>query len=289
MKNFLFAILLVISSLGCKAQAYSYIPFPTSGMVWNGQIEEGGFGNVGFIDWTYNMGGDTLINNQSYHKIYYLQPPPQLCLFFREDSAKRIYFISVGDTLATERPLYDFSLNAGDTLFSDYGFFSVTTVDTPSYFGIPRRTLHIQPCCNYYPYSPDMWIEGLGSSVGPIGSLGYTPGGPIGDWLCNITLNNSVAYASSSCHEVGISELSNTSISYSPNPASSTLNINLPDAESRNLHVYNALGQLQLQKNSIAGDQTTTLDINALADGLYFLQVTNQFGGVNMVRFIKMK
>lgn len=60
-----------------------------------------------------------------------------------------------------------------------------------------------------------------------------------------------------------------------PNPASSTINLQLPAAYSNasNLRIYNALGQFVVEHQAMAG--LISLDISNLPNGMYYLVVTS--------------
>jgi len=83
------------------------------------------------------------------------------------------------------------------------------------------------------------------------------------------------------CGTVNINELNNTTMSITPNPATNVLNINTTDAIEQ-VSIYNVNGSLIASVK----ENTTTININDLAKGMYILVVKTN-NGVSHDRFIK--
>ncbi|MEP7170413.1 MAG: hypothetical protein ABI855_13665, partial [Bacteroidota bacterium] len=127
----------ILITLSAKAQTSVYHPFPEDSATWVTDIFYNTcFGYCSSI--FYEMKGDTIINSQSYNKIYsrygrfyYIIWPPNsvvgvdsfsACSYrgaIRQDSiSEKVYFID--STMTTDTLLYDFNLTIGDTIQSWY-------------------------------------------------------------------------------------------------------------------------------------------------------------------------
>ena len=144
MKSFLFFSLCILLSYSGYSQAYHSFMHDTA--IWS-EWEDSPFccdPTQGALSFKVNliMMGDTSINSVSYKKIYYQQtasqsfgscfpgPSPnfslQLTGFVRDDSAQKVYYLSnqsfqlpdqcAEETFDTEKILYDFAINSGDTV-----------------------------------------------------------------------------------------------------------------------------------------------------------------------------
>lgn len=91
-------------------------------------------------------------------------------------------------------------------------------------------------------------------------------------WL--YTTNSSAQIVNiSDCSTVGISESSfENGFSVYPNPATSTLNISIPENQNQQLQIFNSLGRLVKE---ISATQQTQIDISDLSCGLYFVRLQN--------------
>ena len=164
----LLSFLIFISIHNIKAQ--SYFQLLDSGKVWIEQVYS--FGNpAGKSDFFLN--GDTIINNTAYKKIFQniddpWPPPPTYSAACREDTGnKRVYIVPSGDTI--EYLLYDFSVNAGDTVsfYKTWGGEQQTriiaVIDTIMINGNCVKRFKLNGCVLGI---PDYWIEGIGSENG---------------------------------------------------------------------------------------------------------------------------
>lgn len=70
-----------------------------------------------------------------------------------------------------------------------------------------------------------------------------------------------------------------------PNPATTKLNINLETTKTIEIKVYNVLGQLQKTHNHTGN--SSTMDVNDLAAGIYFLRYTTDQGKIISKQFKK--
>lgn len=134
--------LLLLLSVEVKSQTYTYHSFPDSNITWQGYYGCGVHSNVWKDFWIFNVTGDTSINGILYHNIGNAALADIGCI--RETADKKVYFFNYSDfdTCSHERLLYDFSLSVGDVFPMIYDTLTVFAIDTPLYFGIPRRTIH---------------------------------------------------------------------------------------------------------------------------------------------------
>lgn len=70
-----------------------------------------------------------------------------------------------------------------------------------------------------------------------------------------------------------------------PNPTSTTLNIAMDKAEAVNISIINQVGQTVLYQKGT--DLTTTINVESLAVGVYFVAVVNEAGKMRVERFVK--
>jgi hypothetical protein len=219
MKKILLINILLILLLAAKAQEYHYVPFPDSGAVWSEMYYPRG-------DVAYNparqvfdrftlTGEDTVINNQTYKKLYHyydsiFTKSKATCIGgIREDSLKRVYYR--GDTAHYCKPhnilheliLYDFSLNIGDKILYEFNYnvnsnLAVSNIDTV----LINNTLRKRFSFNN---NKTEWIEGIGSNDGLLFTSTPTLTGayyPEGALICFLQ-NNELLYhneAYNSCY-----------------------------------------------------------------------------------------
>jgi hypothetical protein len=149
------------------------------------QNSEPGQETVFDIDEQYIIHGDTIIDSLLYAKLYttihhtllVLSPPPHDYIYHTYDSSgptflrydtllKKVFYLPGIDS--TERLIYDFNLQVGDTLpmkSTEDRFVTIDSIDTISLFGtqvkrfIPGSDWYWDPAFNYI-------LEGMGGSNG---------------------------------------------------------------------------------------------------------------------------
>lgn len=178
----LFAYWLFIS-IGFCGYSQQYTPFPASDAIWSVNIDK------------FAVQGDTTINSKLYKK-YYRTNGDSTFVFenstyyaaVREDTNKRIWGIK--HDAVTERLLYDFSLEIGDTTYvfpyEDYNNWVLDSVglividiDSVPIDTTFRKRFKISTL-NYIRDQPEWvyeyWIEGIGSTVGLFSQGTFEPG-----------------------------------------------------------------------------------------------------------------
>lgn len=260
----IFLITLSIFAIEISAQVNQF--FPVKNATWEGvTISLAG----PFPDYKA-LCGDTIINDKTYAKLYQIQ------LDFDGNEVSRSY--EGGTRIETdlvhwipndfneEILLYDFSIEAGQTITLEHPWFSPNTltvvsnqlINTPD--GVIRRQINLQSPSGYQ----ETWIEGIGSNLGVIyrgidigavtdflptlhcfkfeGNLGWKNLAVNPEPLCDFTFSDN-------CSTTSISILNNNDISLRvfPNPFDRMTTINIDgfdQLKSPVLNIYNLQGQL---------------------------------------------
>ncbi len=183
MKSFVIVFIALVCA-SFKLAAQDYFPFPDSTAIWNIYYDNCIYNDEDEI--RFGMQGDTIIDSINYNKIYYLNDTAlenhgSYYCGLREEN-KRIF---VKFNNEEEQLLYDFNMEAGDSIKYNYGgaFFNnngelvfsqlcdtfyrkVVNIDTVSlYDGSLRRHYVLEQTDNSINIMTDEWIEGIGSSV----------------------------------------------------------------------------------------------------------------------------
>jgi hypothetical protein len=152
-------------------KAQTYVPFPDTNAYWNEIKQYQGICDPpDYCKYTFYFDGDTLINAESYHKVYVDDSIYISYMGGLREIDKKVYFF--WRDCADPVLLYDFGLNVGDSVrlacdlcyFEGPLYMKVTSVDSvligdTSY----RRRIN-------FDYGPEQsWIEGIGS----VGGLFY--------------------------------------------------------------------------------------------------------------------
>ena len=261
----------VLLTAETKSQTYTYHSFPDSNLTWIGFMGCGVHNTSWRTSWTMRITSDSIINGITYHNLSDVG-------LVREDSSRKVYFFNLTnfDTCSNERLLYDFSLSKDDTLTTILGKLIVTQIDTPNYFGIERRTLHLQHPDNLG-YDIEIWIEGIGSSWGPMSLSPFYPTYCHWTYLCQAINNTITLYQGSysTCFPSSILEEASIkkSIQIFPNPSTTSFNLQLssPPTGETYFQLYDALGR-QVKREEIIST-TTTINRNNLPCGIYFWQL----------------
>jgi hypothetical protein len=248
----------------------------------------------------YFTGSDTIINGLSYNKSngynFTGEIPMQgvICpplaientslstnIFVREDTvAKRVYIYDENYT-PHEQLLYDFSLQIGDTLHSNYNgnnSLVVTNIDSVTLTnGEIRKRISFQglPTLSNY-------IEGIGGSQGlfypfewPAMSVAY------GGYFCISEDGISIWGSDCTNYFVGISENHHDVLgTFSPNPANTNLMVRLNKAKHVVIfQLVNIEGQLITSRTLT--EVETGINLSNVAQGLYIARLISDEGTVN--------
>ena len=299
----LFAIIFLVFLVGrVSAQSGIYHPFPDSSAIWTEQAQSCCASNCPglpivdpvIIDYnfSYFLSGDTTFNGFQYNKMYKSGFAHEHCMFgssvnnwvyynndyvggLRQDTAlRRVYFIDAG---AQECLLYDFNLNAGDTVSGNcviWGSSCAIVVSIDSVFaGSDYRK-----CFNLSTNPPYSLIEGIGSTSGLMEPL--CPFEYFGSLIC-FTQEGTTLYpdALTACEIVSVVEESADRylIKAFPNPVQSSVTIEVdPGLGRATWTLYNGLGKKV--RNGLV--QSTAFEIHRLSlpSGMYLIQLVGDTG-----------
>ncbi|NQT78594.1 MAG: T9SS type A sorting domain-containing protein [Bacteroidetes bacterium] len=292
MKKFLLICLLMLFFNGLSV-GQSYQKFINDQLFWDVAVAEMGYICGPYSDfgpWRYKFNGDTIINNTNYSKIIGFEhfsinhPSPPKCepfyvdtistyiplIFLREDTINRKVY-RYDSYLDLETLWYDFNAEQGDTIiYPNYGPFIVDTVfDIITNDGVNRKYFE------YYGEWGGFYIEGLGGVGGLFNEpFYYFEAGP---WLMCVKDHQGQIIWGTDCYDfttnISSPVSSNPLFKAYPNPAQSTITIELPAQPSNNtnLTILNTNGQ-QLINQPISEPQT---EISHLPTGIYIVKVWN--------------
>lgn len=288
----LLLLVAALTSMTAKSQTSAYHPFPEDTATWVTDIYYNTC--MGYCSSTfYEMRGDTIINGNTYNKIYnrngnfYYMPTPNPPLVgasfsgcsyvgaIRQDSInEKVYFID--STLSTDTLLYDFNLSIGDTVQSWYIKWGwqyqliVTSIDSIFLNGSYHKRINFNQCCQNSIIEGVGWageLFGLNAVSNMYVALACFNGNVIVQEAfiteCSIPLNCSI--------NVDIIEQTESKFFYLfPNPFSDKLNFTYNNNKLSEIIIYDIASRKLLQQkftNSI------TLSTEQLARGIYFYEV----------------
>lgn len=282
MKKLFPAFILVFSLL--TSQGQTYFAFPDSNCVWSVEKEK------------HLMKGDSLFNSILYKK-YYVTKDTSLTndslkfvgLVRQDKLNKKIY--GIAKTYTTEALMYDFNLSVNDTtrITPIIDFFSnpprrlkVSYKDSILVNGQYRKRFFMVSNVPLGPSMPETWIEGIGSSFGPLSPGLSDP--PIicpcfPTLLCEKvgTVTVYVNPVQNSCYKavctgVGSNELTkNNSWKIYPNPTSDILYFDTKE-NVQNITLYNS--NSQPVENITINKTERTVDLSKLPKGIYFIRIS---------------
>ena len=300
----------------CSAQAYQ--PFLVDSAHWT--IEENQcIGNCDPANppdamdcyvtriYTLKLGGDTIVDSFVYKKLVQnihttvntggngpcLWPVPSevvtcgvVGLLWEDTTARKVYIRRTNYTTSsqwhtTDSMFLDFSLQVGDTLFSQAFADTSYVVDSINYYGFNSGypTYHLFPVKTWYlhcaqapafTYIANIKLyESIGASVG---FWGYQPSfeGPYGSRLNSYYIGTDSA-AGFSCMNPSLGIAGNTSDFFSlyPNPTKNNLTLDLNSTFDENLQfeLADILGQTIFTKTVTSAK--TEIDISDFSSGIY--------------------
>ena len=157
------SLLAVLFALSAYAE-HEYIPYVEEGKVWvSFEVSSSSYKQVG-------IGELTEINNKLYHKLYIsiLDAITNeitytgLHGYIREEN-KKVFTRELNNEFETM--IYDFDVQAGDTIQFQQGETIVDSIETQIYYGKERHVFYVTHESSQI---NDIWIEGVGSQEFPI-------------------------------------------------------------------------------------------------------------------------
>lgn len=306
----LLLLLATVITLTAKAQTSVYHPFPEDSATWVTDIAYNTcFGYCSSI--FYEMKGDTIINSQSYNKIYirsgrfyYIVWPPNavvgvdsfsVCSYMgaiRQDIInKKVYFID--STMTVDTLLYDFDLVVGDSIQSWYNkwYMSwpmiVSGIDSISINGDYHKRFKFQG----YFQDFQCLVEGIGWTGELFGT--HLNGSPLVTALAcfngNIFLGESFmnqCAASLNCSiSIGINEQNKQEhFNLFPNPFTDKINFTINNNEHSEVIIYDITSRKILQQKFI---NSVSLNTEQLAKGLYLYEVRSKDSSCKKGKVVK--
>jgi len=263
------------------------IPFPQKNAIW----KEAHTTIAGPILRHFALCGDTVINSTTYSRVVQLQLDSTGQVSGKNyvgairSGGPIVRFIA--DLEVDENTLYDFSLQAGDTIqvkpwFGDFPIVrAVDSVRTEDLAGQLRKVIYFHP--GYEGAPVEFWMEGIGSSYGLLGRAA-DPFPDYGfDLLCfqqgntylNLTLIECFLPEVPDCGFSNTTDTMPLPVTVSPNPSNKDITVSIPEdrpVAAWHLVVFDAVGR----RVSTIEPQSTFVAVipgGSLAPGTYFLTI----------------
>ena len=283
-------LLIAIAIFLFKTSFSQYQPLPMQNAYWVCSGAYDLLSNPIPIQYMYYTDGDTIINSTTYVKIKKTEDPPVNNIYIyatftgviRQDTLnKKIYVIPTDST--SEKLLYDFSLQVGDTVLSFLNGNCPTTVtisniDSILINGNYHKRFYLQNACSGIQI---YFIEGIGSNFG---LLYPNNTGNISNLDC-VKINGQTYYPSnmSPCNLITSTDniQLESSINIYLNHTTDKINIEFTrfDNSAALLTVYNYFGQ-EIKKQTTNSNQTQ-INISELPTGIYLVTVTQNNKTIN--------
>lgn len=249
----------------------------------------------------YFFQGDTLLDGKVYKKLYFhhirSNPPFPFCggfyvdtmavyrvsTFYREDTLARKVYQWRSDETPHELVLYDFSLQAGDTLHYPFQSFPILSVtDWPLANGETRKAFEIGGwTMNYY-------VEGVGYLMGQFGQVFY----PLEGWSEITCMRDGEEVVFSDAPMGGLGCILGTSsiqnpdystFSISPNPFSDYLVLKAAEDQlpkSFVFELYDLTGRSVFAEKLDGANEVFNVDLPILPKGIYGWAINGKFQGM---------
>jgi hypothetical protein len=236
---------------------------------------------------TYKIAGDTVINGQFYNKLFKSDEEfPVNWNYYgglREENEKVWH---IGANNYPESQLYDFSLNAGDTVFFLFEPMVVDSVVIKPVNGEDRK--HIYFTYLQMPSFKEYWIEGIGSNRGLLES-GSASGVGGRSWLLCKKAYGMLEFLNPDfnfCYflTTDIPEISKSTFTVFPNPVEDLLTISIGD----NTQILSiALIDLSGRVVSEFNPNERSINFSGICKGIYLIKLNTNAG--EMTRKIVVK
>ena len=244
---------------------------------------------------------DTVIEGYTCQKIYDDNNIYKGALRNEED---RTFFYNQGSCDAVI--LYDYSLTVGDTVpnvivsgeFMEGSNLErrliVDSIAMDEIDGDLRKHIYFKPISDcIFQVINEEWIQGIGSVHGLLFPLTIrTLAEEVNECLdltCFFMSENLIWYNNqytecSGTYANGPTNVKETDCQYKiyPNPVKDIIHIE-SSALYNSLYIYNSLGNLIIEKQA----NTSDIDISNFPNGIYFVQIINQNGAIELIKIIK--
>lgn len=264
--------------------AQNYIPLPFGEARWMeteysmiGPGMDFSYGYFSMDTTTYTYFGHPYHQIEMIKDSVYNLANKQSSQYIFDDTANRKVYLKSG----TERLLYDFSKNIGDTIFNVYCSSSFDTalridsIASVNFHGINRRVFFLSNILMMPPNPPTVWIEGLGSHAGLFRNIFHcTPSDPY--WSLDCIFKSGIQLYGNTCNfkVVGLDEYDISKIiSIVPNPIM-----------NNKIEIYNMYRipltwtLFSLDGHIIQRGSDLSIPLYNYSSGLYFLRVETDYG-----------
>lgn len=233
--------------------------------------------------------GDTIINSHKYSHVFYAENSEfnnkTLKGYVREDSLVGLYFRSLE---GKEGLLYRYSLNLGDSVviqnksiaWLDSVRYTVTGIDSILIDGMYKKRYTMAE--KHSEFMPEIWIEGIGSSLGVL-NCGYIASGGASRLLCcydnNVLIyknpNYQDCYYSTKTALISVND-SGSGINVCSGTSSNEIFIQSPI--DNYIKIFNSYG-IYIETVHVLANQEYNLNVSKYSKGIYLISPsTNLFG-----------
>ena len=257
------------------AIAQDYVPLLSYDNTWKVEITGWGVSHQ-----TFFFEGDTVVENLTYHKLYYTTEGLEGTYFYammREDLAEQKVFVRYIDT--PEELFYDFNLQVGeDITIYPTGYpvtGTVSAIGTEMVNGTLRKRIDFT-----VDWFTDSWIVGVGSTLGLTNPFSKFP-----DFEPALTCfyeGNDLAWDNPTdmvtCDiqlEVD-NAVQGTEVTIGPNPARTAFQVSFGAAyggKKVNIGLYTLTGELLLERNAMVRG-AVQMQLPGIPDGVYVLRIS---------------
>jgi photosystem II stability/assembly factor-like uncharacterized protein len=172
-------------------------------------------------------------------------------------------------------PLYDIAFVTDSIGYITGGNNEYETFTSTNNRGIILKTIDRG---NTWTVMDSSYTNGLTKVYFPNDSIGYTVG------LCGKVLK--LTHANSMFTSVSEININPNNLTFSPNPATSTLTISSESDKIKDIHIYSVLGEVIRNYELGIRNGSTTINVSTLTNGMYFIEATTDKGIVRK-KFIK--
>lgn len=314
MKRCLLLPMLFALAFSFNAAAQTYYPLPEENAYWT--VLEFDYNTWQYNDVIYTVMGDSVINNLNYKVVYRLDDYPTIydtistlhCFMRQSVEEKKIWFIRnyLGET--QEKLGYDLSVAVGDTVslpafhFGQYGdsLFYLELVDSVDMSIIGElnqyRLIYVfgslsqsGMALNYIEGIRDFWstFPNLDDNYGfDAFHQSHTVCVQVNNafWVGDEPYNKNCGFLA-----VGLDNPELNKLEVFPNPVSNILTVRLPEGfkHAELLTIYNTLGKVIMQKDIGSAGNSFAIDVSALNQGLYLLNINSHSSNISVKLIIK--
>jgi len=281
-------LFLLLGGFCLPVSAQSYHPLVRTGVYWDEASQTNGAFCYTSVNRLEFLDGDSTVGNHAYRLMniypflgtpvgqslcppYTVSPVPYRAAFLREDVDARKVFMLLNFSGPVDELLYDFSLEPGDTLLSDYA-----TGGSPLILDhVADTTLHNGEVRKVFCFDPECWIhyiESIGGWQGLAEPLIVLLGGS-SETLCVKEGTLPVWGYACGTQFVGAGEHAPETFRVGPNPATGRLVIEsgngMPFPADAEIRLCDLTGKTVRTAHLTTGQTSLAVDLAGLAPGIY--------------------